>query len=106
MKKIIFITPEDAMYGFRLAGVSQHIVRKENIIDELKKIIHTMNTGLIIIDERLLKDEAIESLRELERRWQGIILVLPSPLRPSIEAEDYAVRLIKKAIGYHVRLGI
>jgi len=106
MKTIVFITPKDAMYGFMLAGVSQHIVREKNIIDELKEITQSRDVGLIIIDERLIKDESLESLREIERQWQGILLVLPAPLRPSIEAEDYAVRLIKKAIGYHVRLGI
>ncbi len=106
MKKIIFITPEDAMYGFRLTGVSQHIVREKNIINELKEITHMPDIGLIIIDERLIKDESLESLRDIERQWQGIILVLPAPLKPSIETEDYAARLIRKAIGYHVRLSI
>lgn len=104
MKGIVFITPEDVRYGFMLTGVSQHIIREGNIIDELNEIIRIKDIGFIVIDERLLKDKDIEYLREIERRWEGIILVLPAPMKPTIEAEDYAIRLIKKAIGYHVRL--
>jgi vacuolar-type H+-ATPase subunit F/Vma7 len=33
-------------------------------------------------------------------------VVLPSPKRPEAEVEDYAARLLRKAIGYHVRLRI
>jgi len=34
----------------------------------------------------------------------GILLVLPSPVKPPAEVEDYAARLIRRAIGYHVRI--
>ena len=47
-----------------------------------------------------------ERLREIEHAWQGILLVLPSPERPEVEIEDYAVSLIRRAIGYHVRLRV
>ena len=39
MKKIAFITPEDAEYGFKLTGVNQYIAKKETIISMLEKII-------------------------------------------------------------------
>ena len=45
-------------------------------------------------------------LRELEQAWNGVLLVLPSPEKPPAEVEDYAARLIRKAIGYHVRLNV
>ena len=40
----------------------------------------------------------------MEDRWYGIFLILPAPER-AFEVEDYAVRLIKRAIGYRVRTG-
>jgi V/A-type H+-transporting ATPase subunit F len=40
----------------------------------------------------------------MEKRWYGILLVLPAPERVGVEVEDYAMSLIKRAIGYHVRL--
>jgi V/A-type H+-transporting ATPase subunit F len=45
-----------------------------------------------------------ERLHELEHGWHGILLILPSPVKPPAEVEDYAARLIRRAIGYHVRL--
>ncbi len=104
MKKIAFITPPDAGYGFSLAGIPQHVVEPDAVEDEIKKTMAEPDTGLVVIDERLIKGMTEERLRELEHRWHGIFLVLPSPEKPPAEVEDYAARLIRRAIGYHVRL--
>jgi len=104
LKKIAFITPLDAECGFGLAGMSQYSAGPEDAEKILRKIIAEPDTGLIIIEERMLKGMSEEMIREMEQRWEGILLVLPSPIKPSAEIEDYAERLIRKAIGYHVRL--
>jgi vacuolar-type H+-ATPase subunit F/Vma7 len=110
MKKIAFITPSDAKYGFNLAGVPQYTVEMPEFEVTLKKVMDDPDNGLVIIDERLVgagRDAlgvSEERMRELEQAWHGILLVLPSPVKPPAEAEDYATRLIRRAIGYHVRL--
>ncbi len=104
MKKIAFITPGDARFGFGLAGMPQYIAGQEEAEEKLREIMEESDTGLIIIDERIIKAIDEEKIREMEDRWHGIMLVLPSPVKPAAEIEDYAVRLIRKAIGYHVRL--
>ena len=104
MKKTIFITPMDAEYGFGLAGISHYTATAEDAEAMLGKTMAEPDTGLIIIDERMIKGMSEERMREMEERWTGILLVLPSPVKPSAEIEDYAVRLIRRAIGYHVRL--
>ncbi len=39
------------------------------------------------------------------RRWPGLVVVLPAPLRGrSVAEEDYVLQLIRRAIGYQVRL--
>ena len=106
MKKIVFITQGDAEFGFGLAGMSQYIAGQEEAEDRLKEIMSEPDTGLIIIDERMIKRIDDEKMRKMEERWHGILLVLPSPLRPAAEIEDYAARLIRRAIGYHVRLNL
>jgi vacuolar-type H+-ATPase subunit F/Vma7 len=108
--KIAFVTPPDAEYGFSLTGISQAVAINSEIEDMLKKTMEETESGLVVIDERLLspgrdaKGLNEERLRELENHWQGILLVLPSPEKPPAETEDYAARLIRRAIGYHVRL--
>jgi vacuolar-type H+-ATPase subunit F/Vma7 len=104
LKEIAFITPEDAEFGFGLAGMTQYVARQEDAEGLLEKIMSEPDAGLVIIDERMTRDIDDERMREIEDRWHGILLVLPSPVKPTAEVEDYAARLIRKAIGYHVRL--
>ncbi len=104
MKKIAFITHEDAEFGFGLAGMPQYIARQEDAAELLEKIMSGPDAGLVIIDERMTRGIDDERIREIEERWRAILLVLPSPVKPALEVEDYAARLIRKAIGYHVRL--
>jgi vacuolar-type H+-ATPase subunit F/Vma7 len=106
MKTISFLTPTDASYGFSLTGVSQYTAKAGEVEGTLIRIMTETETGLAIIDERLLQGIPGERLRELELGWHGILLVLPSPEKPPAEVEDYAARLIRRAIGYHVRLKI
>jgi len=106
MKTIIFITPVDATYGFSLTGVSQRAGEVDDAEALIMKAKTEQDVGLIIIDERMLKHVTEERMRELEQGWRGILLVLPSPVKPPPEVEDYAARMIRRAIGYHVRLKI
>ena len=106
MKKIIFITPEDAEFGFELTGAVQCIADKKSFIPILKGATADPDAGLVIVDERLVSSSNEEKMREIEHAWHGILVVLPSPERPEAEIEDYASRLIQRAIGYHVRLNI
>lgn len=106
MKNIAVITPKDAEPGFKLAGVNQHAADSENFIEILKRSVSDEDTGLVIVDERLLSKSNEEDMREIEKAWSGILIMLPSPERPAAEIEDYASRLIRRAIGYHIRLNI
>ncbi len=104
MKRIAFITPADAEFGFGLAGVTQYIAGREDAENTLSAVMSEPDTALIILDERMMQPIGRETLKKMEERWQGILLILPSPKKPSAELEDYAVRLIRRAVGYHVRL--
>ncbi len=106
MKKIVFLTPPDVEYGFSLSGIEQTVADVPAAEDALRKIIAEPATGLVIIDERMLAGMPEGRFQEIERGWHGILLVLPSPVKPPAEVEDYAARLIRRAIGYHVRLNV
>lgn len=106
MKNIVFITARDAEQGFRLTGLAHYVAECEEAGGVLDTLIEDPDNGLIVIDERLLLNGIEERMRELEGKWNGILLVLPSPEKVPPEAEDYAARLIRRAIGYHVRLNV
>lgn len=104
MKKIVFITPPDARYGFSLGGVSQHVVLPEEAEATLMRVLADPDSGVVVLDERLLAGISEERFREMQQRWYGILVLLPGPEAGRVELEDYALRLIRKALGYHVRL--
>ena len=106
MKKIIFITARDAEYGFSLAGITHLAVEAAETGEVLDRVMAEPDNGLVIIDERLMRGGIEERMREQEKGWTGILLVLPSPEKLPAEVEDYAARLIRRAIGYHVRLNV
>ena len=70
----------------------------------LHELLGDPATGVVIVDERLVPGSAQQRLRDLERRSTGLIVVLPAPGEAVRIEEDYALRLIRRAIGYQVRL--
>jgi V/A-type H+-transporting ATPase subunit F len=104
MKKIAIITPPDVTFGFRLTGAEHSVASNNDVLQQLQRILSEPDIGLVILDERLTQKIPLEELRKFEKKWHGILLVLPSPERREIEIEDYAMSLIRQAIGYHVRL--
>lgn len=110
MKKIAVITPPDAKYGFSLSGVPHYAVEPFELENTLAKVMGDPENGLAVVDERFVAENreaeglSEDRLREIEQGWQGILLIMPSPRKPTAQDEDYAARLIRRAIGYHVRL--
>lgn len=104
MRRVLFITSTDARFGFGLAGASQWTASAEDVSERLAHVKAEPDIGLVAIDERLLPDIPEELLRELDQKWEGIVVVLPAPDIPGTKVEDYALELIRRTIGYHLRL--
>ncbi len=105
MKNVVFITPADARHGFVLAGARQFVVTAAEAESTLRQVLADPDTSVAVIEERLLEGIREERFREMEKRWFGVLIVLPAPeKRGAVTEEDYALRLIRRAIGYHVRL--
>jgi V/A-type H+-transporting ATPase subunit F len=104
MKRIVVVTPEDARDGFALAGVRQVTAVPSLVPELLRSISNEAETGVVIVDERLVDAEVQAALRRLEARWPGLSIVLPAPGKGLRAEEDYVLRLIRRAIGYQVRL--
>ncbi len=104
MKKIAVVTPPDALHGFALAGVRQVVADAEEVVAALRSLAREPLIGVVMLDERLAAPAAREQLREMDRRWPGVAIVLPAPHRAQVREEDYVLQLIRRAIGYQVRL--
>ena len=105
-KRIIFFTEKDAMYGFKLAGFEQHVCTSEELESLLHQFVPKPEYGLFVIDERLVTESIDKRLREMERGLNLVFVIMPPPLEVEAKREDYAVRLLRKAIGYHIQLNL
>ena len=105
MKGCLFITPQDAVYGFDMTGFNQVISAKERIIADLEEIVRHRPAGIVFVDERLLTEAVNSRIQVIEKQWQGAIVILPEP-GTDIEAgrEDFGMRLIARVLGYQIKL--
>jgi len=106
MSRIAFITGSESRFGFGLTGVTHLVAGPGELEEAIDKVISQRDVGLLVIDEHLAREVSDERMREIEHVLHGIVLVLPSPEKGPPEVEDYATRLIRRAIGYHVRLKV
>lgn len=106
MRKIVFVTPGDTSAGFALAGVRQLSTPPEQLAGILADATTDPTTGLLAVDERLLDRATQQQLEDIERREPVAVVVLPAPAAATKLIEDYALRLIRRAIGYQVRVNV
>jgi vacuolar-type H+-ATPase subunit F/Vma7 len=103
MKKVLVVAPADAQGGFAIAGVAQRNGTRAQLPQLLHAACAAEDVGVIAVDERLIDPPIEEDIRELERNWRGVIVVVPPP-GGAAGRDDYARRLIRRAIGYQVRV--
>jgi V/A-type H+-transporting ATPase subunit F len=105
VKHVVVMTPPDARHGFALTGVRQRTLVASQLPAALRELLDDPSVGLIVVDERLATGQVQASLRETERRSPGLCVLLPAPEAGARLEEDYVLRLVRRAIGYQVRLG-
>ena len=104
MRRVLFITPDDLPLGFAIAGLEQLAVSGDEVTSVLEKLTQDDDVGVLILDERLMPEIDETWLKKTEQRWSGILLILPAPERMEEVGEDYLQRMIRRALGYHVRI--
>ncbi|MBI5047972.1 MAG: V-type ATP synthase subunit F [Deltaproteobacteria bacterium] len=107
MSKLLVITYPDTSLGFNLAGVEVKEVQEgEDITAVLNDIVKTGGYGLLAIEEKLLTkvDEGI--LKRIRKTGIPVIVPINTPKswHSEVEMESYIARLIRRAIGYQVKI--
>lgn len=104
MNRIVILTPTEAGYGFTLAGVRQREVAGGTEWAELQAACADPAVGVVAADARLLAAIDPPRLQELTSRWAGVLVTLPAPSGTPHGTLDDLQRLIRRALGYHIRL--
>jgi vacuolar-type H+-ATPase subunit F/Vma7 len=104
MKKVLVLAPAQSVSGFAIAGVMAREAAATPLLQLLDAAVADSSLGVLAIDERLIDPLAQERIREIERHWRGAVVIVPSPGKPARPEDDYARRLIRRAIGYQVKV--
>ena len=107
MPNCIVLTDSETADGFRLAGVEVLVSRGGEETSRLvQKVMDNKECGLLLIKEEFMEELAEPFLRRLEKT--GFPLLVPLPLDMNWWREqrgmEYLLRLIRRSIGYHLRI--
>ena len=107
MPNCIVLTDHETADGFRLAGIEVLVSRGgEETTRLVEKVMEKKECGLILIKEEFMEDLAESLHRRLEKA--GFPLLVPLPLDMNWWREqrgmEYLLRLIRRSIGYHLRI--
>ena len=104
MKDVLILTPEEAMPGFALAGVRQVALSANQAMAAIEEFCKDAKVGVLAVDERLMQAIDSDRVQELVSHWPGVLVTLPAPAGGEKPAEDELQRLVRRALGCHVRL--
>ena len=102
--KLIVITTPGASSGYALAGV--HVLEALDAHDAERHLTRLDATeGVIIVDQRLYEELPDELRKSLNRSPTPVVIPVPGPnWGAESTAHEYIVDILRRAIGYRVRL--
>jgi vacuolar-type H+-ATPase subunit F/Vma7 len=105
-RRLVVIAGSDLSTGFALTGVPVfEATDGEDAARRLEQSVDEMNAGVVIIDESLYRDLPDELQRNLRRSTLPVVIPVPGPdWTAESTAHDYIVDILRRAIGYRVRL--
>ena len=105
-QQLVVISSPGLSAGFALAGVP--VFEATDGTDAARQIAHlvdAMNAGVILIDEPLYEDLPDEARRDLRRSALPVVIPVPGPdWTTETTAHEYIVEILRRAIGYRVKL--
>jgi V/A-type H+-transporting ATPase subunit F len=100
------VTRPGAGLGFRLAGVSVEEVSDAGRAERIAALVDEPGLGILAIDDALLHGMPAEVLERASRDGVPIVLpfTLPARWEERVGGEEYVAALIRRAIGYHIKI--
>lgn len=105
-RRVAVIASPGLGVGFALAGVSVYEEAEGRAAAErIEHLIEESQVGVVIIDEPLYRDLPEEFQRDLRRKTLPVVIPVPGPeWTLESKAHEYIVEILRRAIGYRVRL--
>ena len=92
--------------GFALAGIVAETADEDSVADAaLRSMLQRPEVGVVLLEESLYQALAPDLRTVVDRVAQPIVVPFPGPAwRAAPSAEEQVVELLRRAIGYRVRL--
>lgn len=106
LRLAVVVRPGDAL-GFRLAGAPVDEVAPGDALAVLRRLLADPAVGVVAIDEALLAAVPAHVVQRARARGLPVLLPFAIPRRRADagRGRDYVAALIRRAIGYAVKLG-
>jgi V/A-type H+/Na+-transporting ATPase subunit F len=103
--KIAVLTDPESAAGYRLAGLEAAVAHNPDEAREaLARLIEAGDYALVIVNQALLPDPYQAVKRELRGRDFPVLLTAPAVADAGEGAEVYLRGLIRKTMGYEIKL--
>jgi vacuolar-type H+-ATPase subunit F/Vma7 len=105
--KLVVLTDADNAYGFRLSGVD--VFEAETAAEARKKLNTLLNDdtiGIIAVNEDFMVGLDERTTKKIDSIYRPIVIAVPAKKR-IVEEEmrrEYLTRIIRRAIGFDIRL--
>lgn len=105
-KMLTVVTAPGDGLGFRLAGARVEEIPPGEEAARLPALLAAPDTGVLAIEEGVLSRAPVAIVERATRAGLPVLFpfALPRRLREPGAAESYVDLLVRRAIGYHVRL--
>ncbi len=104
MLKVRIVAPARDVLGFRLAGfdVDGYDTARE-AETSLRRALSDRECGVLLMDEALMPALDVRMQRRLSESGRPVVIAFPMGVGAAAE-KDYLERLIRRVIGYQVKL--
>lgn len=105
-QRLVVIASPGLSAGFALAGVPVFEARDgADAAEQIEQLVDDQSAGVVVIDEPLYRDIPEEIRRDLDRSALPVVIPVPGPdWTKEATAHEYIVEILRRAIGYRVKL--
>ncbi len=107
MTRLLVLTDPDTALGFRLAGVEvSEVTTKEEAVEQLLALLRAKEAGIVIYNEDYQTVLPEKSRVALEDSMSPVFFAIPvsQTHRAGEPREHYLARLVRRAIGYQLKI--
>lgn len=107
MSKILVITYPNMALGYRLAGVDViQVVEGDDYVEIMNKALKTEDLGILAVEDAILNKLPESFVKRIGKAAMPLIVPVSTPAKWKGEkkGESYIARLIRRAIGYQIKI--